>query len=56
MATYNFILTEHEDTGGFTVTCPELPGLVTEGDSMPEALEMAADAVRGLEASAEVSS
>jgi predicted RNase H-like HicB family nuclease len=44
--TYNFIFTS-DGTGGYVVTCPELPGLVTEGDTLPEALEMAADATRG---------
>lgn len=31
---------------GFTVTIPKLPGLVTEGNSMREAREMAKDAIR----------
>ena len=30
--------------GGYTVTCEELPGLVTEGDSVDEALENVEDA------------
>ena len=30
--------------GGYTVTCEELPGLVTEGDSVEEALENVEDA------------
>lgn len=30
--------------GGYTVTCKELPGLVTEGDSVEEALENVEDA------------
>ena len=29
------------------VTCPALPGLVTEGDTLEEAREMARDAIRG---------
>ena len=32
--------------GGFTVTSPALPGLVTEGDSLEEALANAQDALR----------
>lgn len=32
--------------GGYTVTSPALPGLVTEGDSLEEALENAQDAFR----------
>lgn len=31
---------------GYTVTIPKLPGLVTEGDSLREAREMAKDAIR----------
>ena len=33
--------------GGYVVTCPALPGLVTEGDTLEEAREMARDAIRG---------
>ena len=36
-------LTEQPE-GGYTVTCEELPGLVTEGDSVEEALENVEDA------------
>jgi predicted RNase H-like HicB family nuclease len=36
-----------DETGGYVVTCPALPGLVTEGDTLEEAREMAADAIRG---------
>mgnify|MGYP001620047289 CR=1 FL=1 len=32
--------------GGYTVTVPKLPGLVTEGDNLKEAREMAKDAIR----------
>jgi antitoxin HicB len=32
--------------GGYVVTCPALPGLVTEGDSLAEARRMARDAIR----------
>lgn len=42
---YNVILTPDE-TGGYVVTCPALPGLATEGDTLEEAREMAADAIR----------
>ena len=31
---------------GYTVTAPKLPGLVTEGDNLKEAREMAKDAIR----------
>lgn len=43
---YKVILTPDE-TGGYVVTCPALPGLVTEGDTLDEARAMAADAIRG---------
>ena len=38
---------EPAEEGGFVVTCPALPGLVTEGDSLEDARAMAADAIRG---------
>jgi len=37
---------EPAEEGGYTVTCPSLPGLVTEGDTLTEARMMAADAIR----------
>jgi predicted RNase H-like HicB family nuclease len=40
-------LLEPAEEGGYVVTCPELPGLVTEGDTLEEAKEMARDAVLG---------
>lgn len=33
------------DEGGYTVDFPDLPNCFTEGDSIPEALEMAKDAL-----------
>ncbi|MDP9334384.1 MAG: type II toxin-antitoxin system HicB family antitoxin [Actinomycetota bacterium] len=33
--------------GGYTVLVPELPGVVTEGDSIEEAVVMAKDAIEG---------
>jgi len=38
---------EPAEEGGYVVTCPALPGLVTEGDSLEEARRMAEDALRG---------
>ena len=35
------------DTSGYTVIVPDLPGCVTEGDTIAEALEMATDAASG---------
>ena len=40
-------LIEPAEEGGYIVTCPALPGLVTEGDTLEEAREMAKDAIRG---------
>lgn len=42
---YTLIFTPAEE-GGYTVTCPALPGLVTEGDTLDEAREMATDAIK----------
>jgi antitoxin HicB len=41
------ILLQPEPDGGYTVTCPALPGLVTYGETLTEARAMAADAIRG---------
>jgi antitoxin HicB len=40
------VLFEPAAEGGYVVTCPALPGLVTEGDTLAEAREMARDAIR----------
>ena len=37
---------EPNENGGYTVTVPTLPGLVTEGKDLEEAREMALDAIR----------
>jgi len=45
---YSFtILIEPNEPDGYLVTCPALPGLVTEGDTLDEAFAMAQDAVQG---------
>ena len=45
---YSFtILLEPNEPDGYLVTCPALPGLVTEGDSLDEAYAMAQDAIQG---------
>ena len=45
---YNYtVLFEPAEEGGYVVTCPALPGLVTEGDTLEEARERARDAIRG---------
>jgi predicted RNase H-like HicB family nuclease len=44
---YSFtILLEPNEPDGYLVTCPALPGLVTEGDTIDEAYRMAQDAIQ----------
>ena len=44
---YSFtVFFEPAAEGGYVVTCPALPGLVTEGDTLAEARKMARDAIR----------
>jgi len=43
---YHFETVFDNNGQGYTVTVPKLPGLVTEGDSLKEAKEMAKDAIR----------
>jgi antitoxin HicB len=45
--TFTVVFEPDEEVGGFVATCPALPGLVTEGDTLEEARAMAADAIRG---------
>src|SRR5450756_3146155 len=41
MVEYNYtVLFEPAEEGGFVATCPALPGLVTEGDTLEEAREI----------------
>ena len=48
VAAYTYtVLLQPEPEGGYTVTCPTLPGLVSYGASLEEARAMAADAIRG---------
>lgn len=42
---YTVLLDPDEESGGYTVTVPALPGIVTQGDTVEEALEMARDAI-----------
>ena len=47
MSEYRYtVLFEPAEEGGYVVTCPALPGLVTEGDTLDEARAMAKDAIR----------
>jgi antitoxin HicB len=39
------VLFEPAEEGGYVVTCPALPGLVSEGDTLKEARAMARDAI-----------
>ncbi len=39
------LLFSPQPEGGFTVTCPALPELVSEGDTLPEAFTNAQDAL-----------
>jgi len=42
---YAVVLTPDHDAGGYVVTCPDLPEIVTQGEARADALEQAADAV-----------
>jgi predicted RNase H-like HicB family nuclease len=43
---YTIILHPDRDEGGYTVTVPALPGCVTQGETLEEAIAMAKDAIR----------
>ena len=43
---YTVVLVPDPEDGGYTVTVPMLPGCVTEGDTVEEALDMARNAIR----------
>jgi predicted RNase H-like HicB family nuclease len=43
---YTIVLTPDFDDKVYTVTVPALPGIVTEGATVEEAIEMAKDAIR----------
>lgn len=43
---YTIILDPDPEEGGYTVTVPSLPGCVTQGESIEEAIAMARDAIR----------
>lgn len=47
MRQYSVVLTP-QPKGGFTVTSPDVPNLVTEGDTREEALAMALDCAEAL--------
>ena len=39
------VLFQPAEEGGYIVTCPALPGLITQGETLEEAREMARDAI-----------
>ncbi len=41
------IILSPQPEGGFTVTVPELPDVVTEGDTREQAIDMAREAIEG---------
>lgn len=43
---YTIILHPDVEEGGYTVTVPALPGCVTEGDTLEEAISMAKEAIQ----------
>ncbi len=43
---FHFEVVFNPNGQGYTVTVPKLPGLVTEGNNLKEAKEMAKDAIR----------
>ena len=49
MAIYKLpLVLEPQPEGGYTVTCPLLPELITEGDTIQEAVENAGDALAAI--------
>lgn len=44
--TYAILLEPDATEGGYTVTVPSLPGCVTQGETIEEAIAMAKDAIR----------
>jgi predicted RNase H-like HicB family nuclease len=47
MRRYTIILTPDTEDGGFVVTVPALPGCVTQGDTVDEAMDRAREAIEG---------
>jgi antitoxin HicB len=42
---YTVVIEPDEEGHGFTISVPALPGCITEGETLDEALEMAWDAI-----------
>ena len=46
MKTYNFkVMLEPDETGGYVVSCPSLPGCYSQGDTIEEALTNIKEAI-----------
>jgi predicted RNase H-like HicB family nuclease len=45
MRTFTIILDPDPEEGGYTVTVPALPGVVTQGESVEQCLERAKEAI-----------
>jgi predicted RNase H-like HicB family nuclease len=46
MQVYDFkVLLEPDETGGYIVSCPSLPGCYTQGDTVAEALDNIKEAI-----------
>lgn len=43
---YSILLDPDPDEGGYTVTVPRLPGVVTQGETVDEAIAMAKEAIQ----------
>ena len=43
---YTIVLEPDDEEGGYTVTVPSLAGVVTQGETVEEAIEMAKDAIK----------
>ena len=46
MRRYTILLERDPEDGSYTVTVPALPGVVTQGRDLQDAIEMARDAIR----------
>jgi antitoxin HicB len=44
------LVLEQDEEGGYTVTCPQDPALITQAETIEEAFEMARDAAATLKA------
>ncbi|MBM2811736.1 MAG: hicB [Chloroflexi bacterium] len=44
--TYSIVLDPDPEVGGYTVSVPALPGVVTQGETLDEAIAMAKEAIQ----------